>query len=51
MILTLVMTTIVVVGLAAIALAEPRTTYETVVWNDEAERRLLRERNVDRGWW
>jgi hypothetical protein len=51
MILTIVMMTIVVVGLAAIALAEPRTTYETVVWNDDAERRLLRERKFDRGWW
>jgi hypothetical protein len=51
MILTLVMTTIIVVGLAAIALAEPRTTYETVVWNDEAERRLLHDRKLHRGWW
>ncbi len=51
MILTLVMTTIVVVGLAAISLAEPKRTYETVVWNDEAERRLLHERKFDHGWW
>jgi hypothetical protein len=50
MILIIVMTTIVVVGLAAIALAEPKRSY-AVVWNDEAERRLLRERKFDRGWW
>ena len=50
-IILLVLTTIVIVGLAAIALAEPRRTYEVVVWNDEAERRLLRERRADTGWW
>ena len=51
MILTIVLTTIVVVGLAAIALAEPRQRYEPIVWSDDAERRLLHERKNDRGWW
>ena len=51
LILLIVLTTVVIVGLAAIALAEPGGTYEPAVWNDEAERRLLRERRVDAGWW
>ena len=51
MILTIVMATIVIVGLVAIALAQPRTTPQFVVWNDEAERRLLHERKIDTGWW
>ena len=50
MLLIIVMVTIVVIGLVAIALAEPRPHYETVVWNDESERRLLRERFAT-GWW
>ncbi|GAC1616418.1 MAG: hypothetical protein NVS4B13_10260 [Candidatus Elarobacter sp.] len=51
MILFIVMSTIIAVALVAIALAEPRTRHETVVWNDEAERRLLRERKINAGWW
>ena len=51
LILVIVLTTVVVVGLAAIVLAEPHGTYDIAVWNDEAERRLLRERRVDAGWW
>jgi hypothetical protein len=51
MILIIVMATIVIVGLAAIALAQPATQAEIVVWNDEAERRLLRERKFGTGWW
>jgi hypothetical protein len=50
--LIIVMTTIVIVivGLAAIALAQPSPP-EIVVWNDEAERRLARGRKIDAGWW
>ena len=52
MLLIIVMTTVVIVGLAAIALAEPRhRRHEVVVWNDEAERRLLRDRKFNAGWW
>jgi len=51
MILLIVMATVIIVGLTAIALAEPRRTHEIVVWNDETERRLLRERKIDTGWW
>ncbi|MDB5070392.1 MAG: hypothetical protein JWM87_1503 [Candidatus Eremiobacteraeota bacterium] len=50
LLLLIVLATIVTVGLAAIALAEPRR-YEIVAWNDDAERRLLRERKIDTGWW
>jgi hypothetical protein len=50
-ILTIVMATLVIVGLVAIALAQPRPSPHFVVWNDEAERRLLRERKIDAGWW
>jgi hypothetical protein len=50
MLLIIVMTT-VVVGLIAIALAEPRRRLEIVAWNDEAERRLLRDRKFSAGWW
>jgi hypothetical protein len=50
-ILTIVMATVVAVGLVAIALAYPRPTHELVVWNDETERRLLRKRGVRTGWW
>jgi hypothetical protein len=50
-IFTIVMATVVAVGLVAIALAHPRPTHELVVWNDETERRLLRERRVHTGWW
>ncbi|HEV2738926.1 MAG TPA: hypothetical protein VGU66_10140 [Candidatus Elarobacter sp.] len=51
MLLIIVMTTVVIVGLPAIALAEPRHAHEIVVWNDEAERRLLRDRKFNAGWW
>ena len=52
MLLIIVMATIVVIGLAAIALAEPRRPrQEVVVWNDDAERRLLYERKLHAGWW
>lgn len=51
MILTIVMATLVIVGLVAIALAQPRPSPHFVVWNDEAERRPLRERKIDAGWW
>ena len=51
LILLIVLATVVIVGIAAIALAEPRPSYEIVAWNDEAERRLLRERKIDTGWW
>jgi hypothetical protein len=51
MLLIIVMTTVVIIGLAAIALAEPRTTREVVVWNDDAERRLLYDRKLHAGWW
>jgi hypothetical protein len=50
LLLLIVLATVVTVGLAAIALAEPRP-YEIVAWNDDAERRLLRERKIDTGWW
>jgi Tfp pilus assembly protein PilX len=49
--LIIVMTTIVIVGLIAIALAQPAKPREILVWNDETERRLLRERRINGGWW
>jgi hypothetical protein len=51
MILLIVMATIVFVGLTAIALAEPRKATEIVAWNDDLERRLLREHETRNGWW
>ncbi|HTD36040.1 MAG TPA: hypothetical protein VK669_00905 [Candidatus Limnocylindrales bacterium] len=51
MLLIIVMSTIIVIGLIAIALAHPRRAEDIVVWNDEAERRLLNERTVRLGWW
>jgi hypothetical protein len=51
MILTLVLLTVVGVGLAAIALAEPRRSPYVGVWNDETERRLLREGIARGNWW
>jgi hypothetical protein len=51
MLLLLVMATIIAVGLIAIAVAEPRGSTEIVVWNDEAERRLLNEGKVRARWW
>jgi hypothetical protein len=50
LILFIVLATIVIAGLAAIAWAEPRPS-DFIVWNDETERRLLRERKIDAGWW
>ena len=49
--LIIVMTTVIVVGLIAIALAEPRRRFEIVAWSDDLERRMLRERAFDDGWW
>jgi hypothetical protein len=51
MLLIIVMATVIVIGLAAIALAEPRQRLEVVVWNDDAERRLLYDRKLRAGWW
>ena len=50
MLFMIVLMTVIVVGLTAIALAEPRSSYEPP-WSDDMERRLLRERKIDRGWW
>ena len=52
MLLIIVMATVIAVGLAAIALAEPRHHRPQIVaWNDEAERRVLRDRSAGAGWW
>jgi hypothetical protein len=51
MLLIIVMTTVVVIGLVAIALGEPRSRREIVVWNDDAERRMLHDRKLHAGWW
>ena len=51
LLLLIVLATIVIVGIAAIALAEPRRPYDIVAWNDQAERRLLNERGIRTGWW
>ena len=51
MILIFVLATITVIGLAAIARAEPRST-GSITWSDELERRLLRDGGKTRtGWW
>ena len=50
MVLFIMMTSVIVLGLIAIALAHP-SSGETIVWNDETERRLLRERKITVGWW
>jgi hypothetical protein len=50
MLLFIVMTTIIVVGLIAIATAHPPSP-DVPVWNDETERRMLRERKNTIGWW
>lgn len=50
MILTILLLTVVAAGLTAIGLAQPRRPYEIAVWSDDVERRLLRERKIDRGW-
>jgi hypothetical protein len=51
MLLIIVMATVIVIGLAAIALAEPHKRVEVVAWNDDAERRLLHDRKLHAGWW
>jgi hypothetical protein len=51
MIVIIVLLTVVAVGLAAIALAEPRRSPYVEVWNDEAERRLLRDGHAGGAWW
>ena len=51
MILTLVMATIVIVGLIAIAFAEPRRNHEIAVWSDEVERHLLHDGKYTSPWW
>ncbi len=51
MLLIIVMATVIVIGLIAIALAEPRNPYEVVLWNDDTERRLLYDRKLHAGWW
>ncbi len=50
MLIFIVMSTVIVVGLAATMLAEPGRP-QFSVWNDETERRLLRERKIGSGWW
>ena len=50
MILMIVMATIVIVGIIAIALAEPRHGVSVSVWSDDVERRLLREGKARGGW-
>jgi hypothetical protein len=50
MVFMIVMATIVIVGIAAIALAEPHRTPTFNVWNDETERRLLHEGKSRSGW-
>jgi len=48
--LFIIMLAIIAVGLTAIMLAQPPRA-EIVVWNDDAERRMLRERKISlRGW-
>jgi hypothetical protein len=49
LVLLLVFTTVVAAGIAAIALAQPRPG-EIVVWNDDAERRMLRDPRFGGGW-
>jgi hypothetical protein len=50
MLLFIVMTSIIAVGLIAIARAHPPRT-NVVVWNDETERRLLNERKITLSGW
>jgi len=50
MLLLLLTLGIVCGGLAAIACAQPARA-ELLVWNDDAERRMLREAKVRAGWW
>ena len=51
MILTVLLLTVLAVGLAAIAFAKPRRSPYVDVWSDEAERRLLREGIARGAWW
>ena len=50
MLLFILTLTIIVAGLIAIANAQP-VHPDITVWNDESERRLLRERKINVGWW
>lgn len=50
MILTIILLSVIAVGLTAIGLSQPARPYEIAVWSDDVERRLLRERKIDRGW-
>ena len=51
MLILIVMSTVIVVGLAATLLAEPRARSDSSIWSDETERRLLNERKIRAGWW
>ncbi|HEX3551522.1 MAG TPA: hypothetical protein VHT53_14145 [Candidatus Elarobacter sp.] len=48
--LFIILAGIVLGGLAAIALSQPRSP-EIIIWNDDAERRMLRDARVRAGWW
>ncbi|GAC1402344.1 MAG: hypothetical protein NVSMB64_02010 [Candidatus Velthaea sp.] len=50
MIFTIALMTIVIIGIAATMLAQPRVASHDPIWSDELERRLLRERKIDSGW-
>jgi len=50
MLLFIVMSSIIAIAIVAMVLAHPPRV-EFVVWNDETERRLLRERKNTVGWW
>ena len=50
MLLFIVMSSIIGIAIVAMVLAHPARV-EFVVWNDETERRLLRERKNTVGWW
>ena len=50
MLVLIILLGIVAGGLTAIAFAQPRPA-NVVVWNDDAERRMLRETRVRAGWW
>lgn len=50
MLLFIVMVSVIAVGLVAIALGQP-PVIEIVAWNDDAERRMLREAKAHASWW
>ncbi len=50
MVFMIVMATVVIIGLAAIAMAEPKRSPDFSVWSDDVERRLLREGKARGGW-